>query len=79
MILETRKIKSATVSTVFPPICHEVIGPDVVILVFWMLSFKPTLPLGHFYKAHGSAFIMIWDLNPEKKKSIVEFGLLDSK
>ena len=26
MILEPRKIKSATVSTVSPPICHEVIG-----------------------------------------------------
>ena len=31
-----------TVSTVSPSICHEVMGPDVMILVFWMLSFKPT-------------------------------------
>ena len=31
------KIKSATVS---PFICHEVMGPDAIILVFWMLSFK---------------------------------------
>ena len=23
----------------FPSICHEVMGPDVMILVFWMLSF----------------------------------------
>ena len=41
VILETPKIKSATVSTVSPSICHEVMGPDAMILVFWMLSFKP--------------------------------------
>ena len=28
VILEPRKIKSATVSTVSPSICHEVMGPD---------------------------------------------------
>ena len=42
VILEPRKIKSATVSTVSPSICHEVTGPDAMTLVFWMLSFKPT-------------------------------------
>ena len=31
VILEPRKIKSATVSTVSPSICHEVMGPDAVI------------------------------------------------
>ena len=41
VILEPKKIKSATVSTVSPSISHEVMGPDAVILVFWMLSFKP--------------------------------------
>ena len=34
VILEPPKIKSDTVSTVFPSICHEVIGPDAMILVF---------------------------------------------
>ena len=34
VILELRKIKSATVSTVFPSVCHEVMGPDVMILFF---------------------------------------------
>ena len=34
VILEPRKIKSATVSTVYPSICHEVMGPDAMILVF---------------------------------------------
>ena len=40
VILEHKKIKSATVSTVSPSISHEVMGPDAIILVFWMLSFK---------------------------------------
>ena len=34
VILEPRKIKSATVSTVSPSIHHEVMGPDAMILVF---------------------------------------------
>ena len=36
----TKKIKADRVSTVFPSICHEVMGPDAMILVFWMISFK---------------------------------------
>ena len=35
-ILEPQKIKSVTVSIVSPSICHEVMGPDAMILVFWM-------------------------------------------
>ena len=42
VIFEPRKIKSDTVSTVSPSISHEVMGTDAMILVFWMLSFKPT-------------------------------------
>ena len=34
VILEPKKIKSATVSTVSPSVCHEVVGPDAMILVF---------------------------------------------
>ena len=41
VIWEPRKIKLATVPTVSPSICHEVMGPDALILVFWMLNFKP--------------------------------------
>ena len=33
VILEPKKIKSVTISTVSPPICHEVVGPDAMILV----------------------------------------------
>ena len=32
----------------FPRICHEVMGPDAMILVLWMLSFKPTFSLSSF-------------------------------
>ena len=41
VILEPQKVKSETVSTVSPSISHEVMGPDAMILVFWMLNFKP--------------------------------------
>ena len=34
VILEHPKIKSDTVSTVSPSICHEVMGPDAMILVY---------------------------------------------
>ena len=42
VILKCKKIKSVTVFIVSPSICHEVMGPATMILVFWMLSFKPT-------------------------------------
>ena len=45
--VEPPKIKSLTVSIVFLSICHEVMGPDVMILVFLMLSFKPTFSLSY--------------------------------
>ena len=31
-----------------PSICHEVMGPDAMILVFWMCSFKPTFSIFYF-------------------------------
>ena len=34
VILEPPKIKSVTVSTVYPSICHEMMEPDVMILAF---------------------------------------------
>ena len=45
VILEPKTIKSDTVSTVSPSTSHEVMGPDALILVFWMLCFKPTFSL----------------------------------
>ena len=49
VILDPRKITSATVS---PSFCHEVMGLDTMILIFWMLSFKPNFftLLFHFHQ-----------------------------
>ena len=43
-----KKIKSVTLSIVFPSICHEVMRPDAMILVFWMLSSSQHFPLSSF-------------------------------
>ena len=40
VILKPKKINPVTVSIFPPSICHEVMGPDAMIFVFWMLSFK---------------------------------------
>ena len=40
VILEPKKIKSVTVSIFPPSIYHEVMEPDAMILVFWILSFR---------------------------------------
>ena len=48
VFLESKKIKSVTLSIVSPSICHEVMGPDAMILVFCMLSLKPTFSLSSF-------------------------------
>ena len=55
MILEPKKIKSDTVSTVSPSISYEVMGPDAMILTFWMLNFKLTFYLAIKDFPHGSA------------------------
>ena len=47
VILEPRKIVSHCFHC-SSSICHEVMGPDAMILVFWMLSFKPTFLLSSF-------------------------------
>ena len=48
VILEPKKIKSVTVPIVSLSICHEVMGPDAMILIFLMLSFKPAFSLSSF-------------------------------
>ena len=40
--LEAPKIMSVIVFIVSPSICYEMMGLDAIILVFCMLSFKPT-------------------------------------
>ena len=54
------KIKSDPVSTVSPSVSHEVMGPDAMILVFWMLSFKPTFStlLFHFHQDISPSLIL---------------------
>ena len=48
VILELKKIKSAIVPIFPPSICHEVMGADTMIFIFWMLSFKPPFSLYSF-------------------------------
>ena len=68
VILEPPKIKSATVSTISLSICHEVMGPNAMILVFLMLSFKPVFSLFfYFIKRLFSCFSLsavrvVWDI-----------------
>ena len=51
VILEPPNIKLVTFSTVSPFICHEVMGPDAMILGFWMLSLSQHLTLlFHFHQ-----------------------------
>ena len=52
VILEPMKISLSlfiTVSFFCPSICHELMGPDAMILVIWMLSFKPALSLSFIF------------------------------
>ena len=48
VILQPKKIKSLTVSIVSPSISCEVMGPDTMILGFWMLNFKPAFSPSSF-------------------------------
>ena len=48
VILKPKKIKSVMVSNFSPYICSKEMGTDAMILVFWMLSFKPAFLLYTF-------------------------------
>ena len=48
VILETKKMKSDTVSKFSTSICYEVIGLEAMIFVFLMLSFNPAFSLSSF-------------------------------
>ena len=58
VILEPPKIKSIPVSIVSPSICHEVMGPDAMILVFWMLS-NISLACSYLWQFFGLEFFKI--------------------
>ena len=57
--LEPKKIKSVTVSIVSPSVCHEVMGLDAMISVFWMLSFKPAFPLSFIFSKRSFSFSLL--------------------
>ena len=60
VILEPKE--TVTVPIVSPSICHEVMRPDAMIFVFWVLSFKPTFSLSSFtfIKRLISSFSLRW-------------------
>ena len=62
VILEPKKIKSVTVYIVSSSVCHEVMGPDAMILVFWMWSFKPPFSTHTYICASNSLYICLWPL-----------------
>ena len=53
VILEPKKIKSVTVSIVSSSVCHEMMGLDALIFVFWILSFKPAFSLVSRERLHS--------------------------
>ena len=48
LIFKVKNMKSDTVFTFPPSICYDIIGPDSMIVVFWMLSFKSAFSLSSF-------------------------------
>ena len=48
VILESKKIKSVTASTISPSVYHEVVRPNGNIFIFWMLNFKPASSFSSF-------------------------------
>ena len=59
VILEPKKIKSVTVSTFSPSICHEVMGPDATIFIFWMLSFKPASSVSSLKPSSRGSLVLV--------------------
>ena len=55
VILEPKNLKSVTVSTFSPFICHEVRGPDAIIFVFLMLSYK-------YYTSYITYVFNLWQV-----------------
>ena len=60
VILEPEKRKAVIISTFPSSLCHEMMEPDAMILVFGLLNFKPAFSLSYF--------TLIKRLFKEKKK-----------
>ena len=70
VLLESPKIKSLTVSTVSPSICHKVMGPDAMIFVSWMFIIR----CGKYESFPGVSVVknppaiqetLVWSLGPK--------------
>ena len=59
VIMEPKKVKSVTASISSPSICQEVMGPVAMILVFFMLSFRPFFALSSFTSFNSSSLSAI--------------------
>ena len=71
VLLEPEKIKSVIISTFLSSLCHEVMEPDAMILVFGLLNFKPPFSFSYF--------TLIKRLFKEKKKkSLFSSSLLSA-
>ena len=86
VILEPKEIKSIATSTFSPSIFHEVMEPDAMILVFWLLSFKPAFSLFSFTLirklfsfsslsaiSHIICISEVVDISPDNSDSILWF------
>ena len=60
VILEPKKRKSATVFIFFSPIYHEVMGPDAMIFIFWMLRYKPACQLILVWQTTANFFVYLF-------------------
>ena len=86
-IVEPKKIKSVIISIDSPSICYEVMGSDIMILVFLMLSFKPAFSLSSFafikrlfssssvsvIRVMSSAYLEAIDISPSNLDSSLRF------
>ena len=86
VILEPKEIKSIATSTFSPSIFHEAVEPDAMILVFWLLSFKPAFSLFSFTLirklfsfsslsviSHIICISEVVDISPDNSDSILWF------
>ena len=73
VILEPQKNK---VSHCFPIYCHEVMGLDAMILVFWMLSFKPTFSQSSINYILAKLFLLRKSLLMKKQNAPVYFKMV---
>ena len=75
VILEPKKIKSVTISTFPPSIYHDMMGPDAMVFVFWILSFNPTFSLSPFtlnkrlFSCSSFSAITVVDISPRNLDS----------